>query len=249
GSVDVGALPSSPAARIPVLRVLLGLFGGLRLAISRGMLGRGRATGSPASASGKRLNRRFLLVLAGLEAAAFAASRLVPTSQFHGWRGLVAVVVPWVVTLAVLRLATPGSLWRYHGAEHKAVAAHEAGVDLADTGAVLTAPRVHDRCGTNLVFLMLLLGLVLHGVVAGWLQGPLFLMLLGVSAEVVTLAANRPRWMASRVVLAGGRAIQRWVTTAEPTAAEQAVGCRALLACLAEHERIVALDGPAVTLA
>jgi uncharacterized protein YqhQ len=248
GSVDVGALPPSPAGRIPVLRVLLGVFGGLRLAVSRGMLGRGRASGNKgtaATASGKRLNRRFLIVLAGLEAAAFLASRAVPTSGFRGWQGVVALVVPWVITLAVLRLATPGSLWRYHGAEHKAVSAHEAGIDLSDTTAVLGASRIHNRCGTNLVFLMLLLALALHGVVGGWLQGPMFVALLGVSAEVVTLAANRPRWMASRALLWGGRAIQRWVTTAEPTAAEQAVGCQALMAALAEHHRVVALDEPA----
>jgi hypothetical protein len=59
---------------------------------------------------------------------------------------------------------------------------------------------------------------------------------------LVTVAALRPRWLPSRVLLVGGRALQRWVTTAEPTAAEQAVGCHALLACLAEHDRIVVLD-------
>jgi uncharacterized protein YqhQ len=252
GSVDVGALPPSPAARVPVVRVLLSLVGAMKLAIGRGMLGRsgGRGRERTSTASSRRLNRRFLIVLAALEAGAFLVSKFLPSNGFRGWAGVVAVVVPWLVTLTVLRLATPSALWRYHGAEHKAVTAHERGVDLADTTAVLGAPRVHDRCGTNLVFLMLVLGLALHGVGAGWLQAPLFLVLLGVSAELVTLAASRPRWVPSRLLLSGGKAIQRWITTAEPTAAEQAVGCHALLACLAEHDRVVALDGvPPVALA
>lgn len=254
GSVEVGPVPPSPAARIPVLRVVLGLAGALKLAVSRGMLGRGSKGGAESKATARRLNRRFLIVLAGLEAAAFGMAKVfgdVPGSD-HGWTAAVLTVVPWIVTLAVLRLATPSSLWRYHGAEHKAVAAHEAGVDLGDTDEVLKASRVHNRCGTNLVFVMLLLSLLVRGQASGVWQIPLFLGLLGVSAEVITLAAKRPGWMPSRLLLGGGRLLQRWVTTAEPTAAEQAVGCHALLACLAEHARIVALDDvaePAVEVA
>jgi uncharacterized protein YqhQ len=243
GSVEVGTLPPSLAARIPVLRIVLGMVGALRLAISRGMLGRGSSASATARASVRRVNRRFLAVLAGLEVAAFFLGRLFGDMPSHGWAGAAVTLVPGALTLAVLRLATPGALWRYHGAEHKAVAAHEAGVDLADTAAVLRAPRVHNRCGTNLVFLMLALGLVVRDLpVRGVWQIPLFLGLLGASAELVTVAALRPRWLPSQVLLVGGRALQRWVTTAEPTAAEQAVGCHALLACLAEHDRIVALD-------
>lgn len=243
GSVEVGALPPSPAARIPVVRVVAGLFGALKLAVTRGMLGRGSSATAEARQSVRRLNRRFLAVLVGLEAGAYLFSRFVTVKS-----GSVAMmVIPWLATLAVLRLCTPKTLWRYHGAEHKAVSAHEQGVDLADTAAVLRADRVHNRCGTNLVFLMLAFGLLIHGRVTGLWEVPAFLVLLGVSAELVTWLAARPDWLLTRAVLAGGKALQRWVTTAEPTAAEQAVGCRALTACLVEHARIVAADDIAVS--
>jgi uncharacterized protein YqhQ len=247
GSVEVGALPPSPAARIPVLRVVLALGGALRLAVSRGMLGRGSSATPTAKASVRRLNRRFLIVLAVLEAVAFLMGRLfgeIPGSD-HGWTAAALTLAPAAVTLAALRLCTPQSLWRYHGAEHKAVAAHEHGVDLDDTTAVLRANRIHNRCGTNLVFVMLALGLVVRGQAPGLLQIPLFLFLLGLSAEVVTLAAKRPHWLPSRLLLGGGKLLQRWVTTAEPTAAEQAVGCLALQACLDEHARVLSLDDAA----
>jgi uncharacterized protein YqhQ len=244
GSVEVGALPPSPAARIPVVRVVAGLAGAVKLAVSRGMLGRGSAAGPAARQSARRLNRRFLAVLVGLEAGAYLLSRAVGdfTTSGRGVAGVAYTVVPWMATLAALRLFTPGSLWRYHGAEHKAVSAHEAGVDLADTAAVLRADRVHNRCGTNLVFLMLVFGLLLRGHVHGFEQVPAFLGLLGLSAEIIGWLAARPQWLTTKVVLSGGKALQRWVTTAEPTAAEQAVGCHALMSCLAEHARIVALD-------
>jgi uncharacterized protein YqhQ len=244
GSVDVGAVAPSHFARIPVLRVVGALFGALRLAVVRGLLGRGRGRTSGSTNPGRRLNRRFLAVVVGLEVAAYLAGRWVTQADLptHGWTGAAITIVPWIATLAVMRVATPGSLWRYHGAEHKAVSAHEQGVDLADTASVLRASRVHNRCGTNLVFVMLALVFVVQGHASGLWQVPLFLGLIGVSAEVVTLAATRPTWLPSRALLAGGKALQRWVTTAEPTAAEQAVGCLALRVCLDEHARIVALD-------
>ena len=218
GTVEVGELAPRRFPKVPGVRVLAGVVGGLRLAFARP----GR----------RRTDRRLLWALLGIEAVLVAVGWLLdgvaPSSM---WVSLGLSLL----TLVALRLVTPSALWRYHGAEHKAVAAHEAGVDVADVAAVLGCSRVHNRCGTNLVVVMLLAGVLLVDV-APVLQLPAFVALLAVSAEVVSLAATRPRWLMSRLVLGGGRAVQRWLTTAEPTAAEQEVGCRALLAVLAVHE-------------
>ena len=235
GSIEVGTLPPRRTARIPVLRFLVGLASGIRLAVGRGMLGRG--SGTAAATAARRRNRRFLLVLAAVEVADLTVSSIIGDRHLTAWGSVAATAGPWVAAFAVLRLVAPASLWRYHGAEHKAVAAYETGVDIADTDAVLRCPRVHDRCGTNLVFLAMLGGLTLTGV-PGVFQLPAFALVMAITAEAVTLAAGRPRTAMSRVVLAGGRALQRYVTTSEPTAAEQAVGCRALAACLAHHRSL-----------
>lgn len=237
GSVEVGAVPVPPAARLPVVRVVAGLGWGLKVAIGRGMLRRGEGGARTATAASRRANRRFLLALAGAEMTAVALASALDSRPLPVWAEAVAVAAPWVVTLGLLRLATPASLWRFHGAEHKAVAAHEAGVDLADVDAVLGCSRVHDRCGTNLVFVMMVAGLFVQPLPA-LLQVPAFLVLMGVTAEVISVAAARPRAPASRLLLAGGRALQRWVTTAEPSAVEQAVACRALLVCLEQDARL-----------
>lgn len=240
GSVEVGALAPRRTAGIPVLRFLVGLASGMRLAVGRGMLGRG--AGAAVATRAKHRNGRFLWALLAVEVVGLSFSFLVDGRTLPLWAGIAATAGPWVMAFAVLRLLTPGSLWRYHGAEHKAVAAHEAGVAMDDVQTVLAAPRVHDRCGTNLVFLAMIGGLALGGLPAAF-QVPAFLLLMATTAEAVTQAAGRPRSPLSRLVLAGGRALQRYVTTAEPTAAEQAVGCRALAACLALHEQLVASPG------
>lgn len=239
GSVEVGATPPNWAVRLPVLRIVVGLGGALQLAISRGMLRRG-SHGAGVGHS-RRLNRRFLWVVLGLEGATAAFSWAAAPDSVRGAGHLVLIVLPWLVTLAVLRLATPAALWRYHGAEHKAVTAHETGVDLADTEAVLACTRVHNRCGTNLVAVMVVAGLLLSRL-PGLVQVPAFVLLLAAVAELVSLAASRPRALPSRLLLVGGRALQRYVTTAEPTADEQAVGCVALTACLVEHARVETPD-------
>ena len=241
GSVQVGALVPSRTARVPVVRVLVGLVSGIRLAVGRGMLGRG--AGVALSAGAKRRNRRFLWALVGVEPVGLAFSYAVAGRPLPAWATVAVTAVPWVLAFAILRIAAPASLWRYHGAEHKAVAAYEAGIEVDDVGAVLLCPRVHDRCGTNLVFLAMVGGLALTGL-PGVLQVPAFALVLATTAEAVSLAAGRPRSRTSRMVLAGGRAIQRFVTTAEPTAAEQAVGCRALAACLEHHHRVARTRSP-----
>ena len=234
GTILVGAVPTGRLRRVPVLRFLIGLASGMRLAVSRGMLGRGagRAAGRV-----RRRNRGFLLTLVGVEAVGIGFSLLVGDAARSLPATLAVTAVPWVLAFAVLRLVTPGSLWRYHGAEHKAVAAHEGGIAMDDVAAVLACPRVHDRCGTNLVFVAMLGALALVSLPAA-VQLPALLALLAVGAEGVSLAARRPRSPLSRALLVGGRALQRFVTTAEPTAAEQAVGCRALAACLEHHRRL-----------
>ena len=232
GTVDVGANPTARLAGFPVLRILLSLGGALKLGVVRGMLGsRNRSKGAARS---RRLNSRFLLAMVLAEGVVLGLDRIVRSGGSPAWVDVVMAILPVAVVLVLVRYATPAALWRYHGAEHKSVAAHEQGVDLGNIEAVARCSRVHNRCGTNLLALMVVLGVVLLPV-GGAFQIPLFLLGLGAAAEVVTLAAKRPRSGLARVVLAPGRFVQRHLTTAEPTLDELALGCRALEAALAEH--------------
>ncbi len=135
--------------------------------------------------------------------------------------------------LLALRQGLGKTVWRYHGAEHKAVNAYEAGADLSDPGAVMAYSRIHDRCGTNLVvifFLLLMLGYLLLGGLAGnvVLGGLYAILAICVSFEIFRLIGRRPKSRASRAALAGGRALQRCLTTREPGREHLELACAAL---------------------
>ncbi|HWL34737.1 MAG TPA: DUF1385 domain-containing protein [Frankiaceae bacterium] len=226
GSLEMGRLPANRWVAVPLLRVLTGLGP----ALVRGLKAMG------ASGRNRTLPRRVRWALPLFLAAPLllnaALSRFLGASTVWGWQtGLTAVLMVGV-QLAALRVVMPGAMWRFHGAEHKAVAAYEQGIDLDDIDAVLGTSRVHDRCGTNVVA-VLIAGCLLPLPSSGVLSVVTFLVVFAGSVEIVSLAARRPKAFLSRVVLAGGHFLQRYVTTAEPTREEQAVGVKALQTCLA----------------
>ena len=228
GSVESGAIARTPMGAVPGLRVLAGLAGGLRLGVGRGFF-RGRAHGG---------NRRFLVVLGVTEAVAIGLLfGLGPVAD-----GLPAPVAAALslssgaVALAMVRKAAPPSLWRYHGAEHKAAAAFEAGAAADDVDAAMAMTRLHPRCGTNLLAPLALVGIALSGLSsAAQLIGGA--AALAFTAEALTLAARTRHALWARALLAPGLFLQRYVTTAEPTREEQAVACHAMAACIEEHLR------------
>ena len=215
GSVEVGPVSPGRFGRIPVLRIVASLVPALGLGI-KAMAGR---------------PRKGAVVLGLLVAATFLGPALPSTPSPAVSLALAAL------TIAALRLAAPRSLWRYHGAEHKAVAAFEVGAAPSDVAAALAAPRVHARCGTNLVALVAVPAAFVGHLPAVW-QGVIVLATIGAAAELITLTTRRPASLLSRLVLLPGVLIQRHATTAEPTAFEQTVACRALTACLDEHARL-----------
>jgi uncharacterized protein YqhQ len=133
-----------------------------------------------------------------------------------------------------------GRIWRFHGGEHQAIAAYEAGMDLTVENAQ-TRSLYHPRCGTNLASLSLILmvpGMVVGSMVAGF---PGYLITLAIplpalciAFEVVMLGQKR-----MRMVLWPGLALQR-LTVATPDKTESLAGILALEAALAEHEKIEA---------
>jgi uncharacterized protein YqhQ len=66
---------------------------------------------------------------------------------------------------------------------------------------------------------------------------------LAVIAELMAIAARNADSLFGKVALAPGSAMQSWVTTREPSASEQTVGCIALSACLARHQQVVRVLG------
>jgi hypothetical protein len=229
GAVVSGELSPPWWPRVPLGRVLGGLCRGLWLAFGRaGRRGEG----------GRRRGSPMLRALLAAEATVLALTWLLGRARLPSWGHPLAGIGLWVAAIGVFRLVAPEVQWRYHGAEHKAVTAYERGVDLGDLGSVLACPRVHPRCGTNLVVWLALCAPLISRL-PGVAQLAALPVALAIVAEVLTVSARHPGAPLSRLVLAPGAAVQRWVTTQEPSAAEQRVGCAALRACLDRHQEVV----------
>jgi uncharacterized protein YqhQ len=142
-----------------------------------------------------------------------------------------------------------GRIWRFHGGEHQAIAAYEAGMDLTIENTT-TRTLYHPRCGTNLATLAMVLmvpGMVLGTVISG-IPGYLItlavpLVALCAAFEIVMLGQTK-----LRAVLWPGLAFQR-LTVAMPGPTESLAGITALQAALAEHVKVEALRAAAQAVA
>jgi uncharacterized protein YqhQ len=151
------------------------------------------------------------------------------------------------VTRAIPKL---GRIWRFHGGEHQAIAAYEAGLDLTIEN-TRSRTLYHPRCGTNLAILAMVFmvpgmvfGSVMPGVVGYLITLLIPLPAMCVAFEIVMLGQKS----ALRALLWPGLAFQR-LTVAMPGPAESKAGIVALQGALAEHARVAAERAAAVVTA
>jgi uncharacterized protein YqhQ len=142
-------------------------------------------------------------------------------------------LAPAMVALSDRNLAA------YHGVEHKAIGAYEAGSDDP-----ATATKEHERCGSNLVAPMLVLSAAGQLLLERALEepGPLARATVGLAsaslaAEMFAWSERNPGTAAARAFHRPGHEIQRLVATKEPTPEQLDVGIAALREILrVEHE-------------
>jgi uncharacterized protein YqhQ len=118
----------------------------------------------------------------------------------------------------------------YHGVEHKAIGAYEAGSDDP-----ASATKEHERCGSNLVAPMLVLSAAGQLLVERALErpGPAARAAVGIAsvslaAELFAWSERNPDTAAARAFHRPGHEIQRLIATKEPTPAQLEVGVTAM---------------------
>ena len=111
---------------------------------------------------------------------------------------------------------------RYHGAEHKAINAYEGGAPM-DVEHVRKYSRLHPRCGTSFLFIVLIISIILFTLVQdfGYAWKIAYRILLipviaGVSYELLRLSGKYRDSLISKTLTAPGLAFQL-LTTKEPT--------------------------------
>jgi uncharacterized protein YqhQ len=137
-------------------------------------------------------------------------------------------------------------VFQYHGAEHKTIMAYEAGASL-DVDTVAGYTRVHPRCGTTFLVVVVLVSFVLFALLG---QPPLLeriasrVLLIpvvaGIAYEIIRLGAEHYDLRLVRSIISPGLAVQA-LTTREPDASQIEVAIAALEAVLAGEQQ----DSPA----
>lgn len=166
------------------------------------------------------------------------------------WQQVQLNLVDGVVRMAIFlgyigmisRLDAIRRVFQFHGAEHKAINTLEAGEPL-NAENCMRASRIHPRCGTSFIIVVLLASMLVHSVLP---RPPFYLTRLalhialipvvaGISYEIIKLAGRFRDSILTRTLLAPGLWSQR-LTTREPDQEHVEVAIAALQAVL-DRER------------
>jgi uncharacterized protein YqhQ len=146
-----------------------------------------------------------------------------------GLTGLLFYVVEAIVRLAIFLIyLTLIAMWgefkrilQYHGAEHKTINAHEAGVEL-NVANVKKFSRLHPRCGTSFIFIIMIISILLFSIMPnlGFIVNLAYRVLLipviaAISYELLKLSDKYKGSIIMRILTMPGLAFQH-LTTREP---------------------------------
>jgi uncharacterized protein YqhQ len=134
-------------------------------------------------------------------------------------------------------------VFEYHGAEHKAIAAYEAGVELTVANA-RPYSRIHPRCGTSFLIAVIALSILVFSLVPGswplWAKGLSRIVLLpliaGLGYEFIKYSAKNGENPVMKGLMQPGLWLQR-LTTREPSDDQIEVALRSLTEAIALEPR------------
>ena len=256
GPIEVRRFPLDPARRrrpamrLPVVRGVVALVESLRIG--------GRAlriaVNAQQPADGPEVSRGqwALAVVLGILLAVVlfflvpvGLTSLVKDQLGSGWlfwlvEGVLRTAIFVAYLVAVTRQRDLRRLFEYHGAEHKVIAAHEAGLPLTPEHAA-RMPRLHPRCGTSFLLLVMLVSVVVFAPI-GLPEWYLLMatrvvgipVVAGVAFELIKATGRHRDAAWARVVMWPGMQLQR-LTTREPDREQLLVAIAALEAVLEEE--------------
>ncbi|TML86488.1 MAG: DUF1385 domain-containing protein, partial [Actinobacteria bacterium] len=144
--------------------------------------------------------------------------------------------------VAIGHVADIRRLFEYHGAEHKAIAAYENGVEVTPERAQRFGTE-HVRCGTNFLLTVMVTSIAIYSAFGR----PSLLLLIGsralliplvagVAYEIIRLGARNFDKPVVRFLMRPGLALQK-LTTREPSLDQLEVAIAALRAALTADQR------------
>ena len=147
--------------------------------------------------------------------------------------GLFKLIIFLAYLALILLLKDIQRLYKYHGAEHKTINCYEKGMELTPEN-VASCSRIHDRCGTSFLFIVLIVNIAIFSVVYWALQIDSYVtnsalrflcrlgveivllpLISGIGYEILKLLA-RFHGPVSLVLKSPGILLQKVFTTREP---------------------------------
>jgi uncharacterized protein YqhQ len=181
----------------------------------------------------ERVSEKVMGWAVGVAAVAFSALFVVLPALagrsfghlFHGsfplFEGIARLAIFVVYLAAISRVRDIRRVFQYHGAEHKAIAAYENGVELTPETAQQFS-TAHVRCGTNFLLTVMVVAILVYSVIPRpnllFVIGSrvvLIPVIAGLSYEVIRLAARNMQRGSVRALMRPGLLLQR-LTTREP---------------------------------
>jgi uncharacterized protein YqhQ len=162
------------------------------------------------------------------------ANAYIPSSLvFNIIEGVIRLAI-FVAYLKVMSLLPDiKRVFAYHGAEHKAVNAYEAGVPM-EVNAIKSYSTAHVRCGTSFLFLVLIIAIILFAFVGRhtlWLmvlsRVVLIPVIMALGYEVIYFGAKHSGNWFVKIILAPGLLLQS-LTTGEPDDSQLEVAIAAM---------------------
>jgi len=81
---------------------------------------------------------------------------------FHIWDGLLKFLMFIGYIVAIGQVEDIRRVFQYHGAEHKTIAAYEAGTTPVSPATAAEFSRLHPRCGTTFLLFVLVISILVH---------------------------------------------------------------------------------------
>jgi uncharacterized protein YqhQ len=173
--------------------------------------------------------------------------------RFHGSfpivEGIARLAIFVVYLLGIGRMPDIRRVFQYHGAEHKAIAAYENGVELTPETAQQFS-TAHVRCGTNFLLTVMVVAIIVYSViprpnllVVVGSRVVLIPLIAGLSYEVIRLSARNMNNAFVRAAMRPGLLLQR-LTTRQPELDQLEVAITSLRAVMSV-EQIADVDARA----
>ncbi len=228
-----------PWLRLPLLRGIVVLYDGLLLGSRALMISAGRTAPSGEPLTPRQVGIALVRSLSLTIALFFilpsvlvrmAQGALRPGLPQNVGEGALRIGLVLAFLVLVGRIPAIRRVFQYHGAEHKAVNAFEAGIPLV-AQSIRGCSRFHPRCGTSFLIVVLLVAMLWYAflgqpsLAARLVERILLLPLVaGASFEILRLGI---RVRMFRAILVPGLWLQQ-LTTLEPDDSQLEVAIRAL---------------------